>query len=172
MRKVVTLLITMAVAIGVPAAAAARDVNRKSPPRLSLRYHDEVVQRSRPYTFCWSYSNDDDTATGMCADGLPRYPRAARVTAPARLSVRIHYPVKPDEWYLHAYRAVIRRDYYDETVGDGERIPFRLRPHRVNGTIRAWNVVFRVEEPIRHYYLDIGGNLAQGDVHYTLHVRT
>ena len=108
----------------------------------------------------------------MCADGFPRYPRAVRVPEGSRLVLRIHYPAKPERWFVNAYRAIVRHEHYDETVGDAERIPYKLRPHRVQGTIRAWQLIFRVEEPMRHYYLDTGGDLRQGDAFYSLHVRT
>jgi hypothetical protein len=108
----------------------------------------------------------------MCSDGFPDYPAAARVSAPARLVLRIHYPAKPRRWFVHAYRAVNSEDGWTSPVGPRESIPFRLKPHRVQGEVKAWDVVFRVTEPLRHYYLDTGGDLAQGDVFYGLHVRT
>ncbi len=172
MRKLIVISVALGVLFAATQAGAGQNVNRKSPPRLSLRYQGDVVQRARPFTFCWSHSEGDGSGTGMCADGFPRYPRAARVETPAKMVLRIHYPAKPNEWFLHAYRHIVRHQHYDETVGDPEEIPFRLRPHRVNGRNKAWNLVFRLREGIRHYYLDTGGYLEQGDAFYALHVRT
>ena len=172
MRKLIAIVVSATLLLGVQAAAAGSDVNRKRPPEISLRHQGEVVQRARPFTFCWSYANDDNTGTGMCADGFPRYPRAALVEASDRLVLRIHYPAKPEAWFLRAYRAIIRHEHYDEPVGEAQRIPFKMRPYRVDGKVRAWNLIFRVEEPNRHYYLDTGGDLQQGDAFYALHIRT
>lgn len=173
MRRSTSLLVILLVAtLVVPAGAREPGPNRPSPPHLSLRYKGEVIQRARPFTFCWSYAEPDGSGYGICADGFPRYPRAARVDAPARLTLRIHYPAKPSEWDLTAYRAIVRRDYADEPRGPGEEIAYKLRPHRSGGIIRAWDLVFRLDQPLRHYYLDTGGQLRQGDAFYTLHVRT
>ena len=172
MRKLIVLVVALGILLVAAQAGAGSAVNRKSPPHLSLRYRGDVIQRDTPYTFCWSYSNGDGSGTGMCADGFPRYPRAAEVKAGSRLVLRIHYPAKPDRWHLNAYRAIVRHDHYDETVGEPEKIHFRLRAHRVDGAVKAWDVVFRVTEPLRHYYLDTRGYMRQGDAFYALHVRT
>jgi len=172
MRRIVAVGMSVVLLFGSQALASRSEINRKTPPRISLRYQGEVVQRARPFTFCWAYSNGDGTGTGMCADGFPRYPEPAEVQSPARLTLRIHYPAKPEEWFLHAYREVVRHEHRDEPVGNPETIPFKLRAKRVRGKIRAWDVVFRVEEPLRDYYLDTGGQLRQGDAFYALHVQT
>ena len=170
MRRLAVLM-TIAGLVLVAAQAGAREPNRKSPPRLSLRYQGEVVQRARPFTYCWSYT-EGGGGTGMCADGFPRYPHAAQVQAPTKMVLRVHYPGKPAGWFLNAYRAIVRHEHYDEPVGSSEEVPFRLRPHRVDGTTKAWDLVFRLTEPGRHYYLDTGGDLRQGDAFYALHART
>lgn len=171
MRRLAVLMMIAGVVLVAAQAGAQVGPNRKSPPRLSLRYQDEVVQRARPFTYCWTYT-EGGGGTGTCADGFPRYPRAVQVEAPAKMVLRIHYPAKPTEWFLNAYRAIVRHEHYDETVGSSEEIPFRLRRHRVDGTTKAWELVFRLTEPARHYYLDTGGDLRQGDAFYALHART
>ena len=172
MRKLIGVVVAATLLLGAQGALAGTEVNRKRPPRLTLRYQGEVIQQARPFTYCWSHANDDGTGTGVCADGFPRYPKAAQVEAPARLVLRIHYPAKPEGWFLRAYRAIVRHEHYDETVGEGYKIPFKMRPHKVNGKVYAWNLIFRVEEANRHYYLDTGGDLRQGDAFYALHLRT
>ena len=166
------LLVALLACVVAPGASAGSRVNRRHPPRVALRYQGEVVQRAAPYTYCWSYSYPDNSGIGECADGFPDYPAAVRVTAPARFVLRIHYPAKPHRWFLHAYRAVTTEGGWTRPVGPRESIPFRFKPHRVRGEVKAWNVVFHVTEPLRHYYFDTGGDLAQGDVFYGLHVRT
>ena len=172
MRKLIVIAVAVGTVLVAAQAGADPGPNTKSPPRLTLRYRGDVVQRATPYTYCWSYSNGDGTGTGMCGDGFPHYPRAAQVEAPARLVLRIHYPVKPREWFIYAYRAIVRHENYDEEVGDPEEIPFKLRPYRVDGQVEAWDLVFRLTERLRHYYLSTGGDLAQGDAFYALHART
>jgi hypothetical protein len=172
MRRLIGLAIVLALVGSSQAALAGGGSSQKRPPHLSLRYEGDVVQRDRPFTYCWSYSTGDGEATGMCADGFPRFPRAAEVESPTRLSIRVHYPYKPERWFLNAYRAIVRREHYDEPVGDPEKLDFKLRPHRVNGEVKAWDLIFRVTEPMRHYYLETGGDLRQGDAFYALHVKT
>jgi hypothetical protein len=170
-RRSILLLVGLVALSSVPASAGSSP-NEARPPRIRLVYKGEVIQKAAPYTYCWSRSNPDGTGEGLCADGLTRYPDPVSISAPTKLVIRIPYRAKPTEWYLVAYRSIIRRQYRDEPVGPEEKIPFRLRPHRVNGVVRAWKVVFNLDEPLRHYYLETGGDLAQGDVHYTLHVRS
>jgi hypothetical protein len=172
MRRVIVAGVALGVLFGAVHAAAGPQADRRSPPRLSLRADGEVVQQARPFVYCWSYSNGDGTSTGMCADGFRRYPKAAQVESGARMVLRIHHPGKPDEWFLNAYRATVRHKYYDEPVGDPEEIPFKLRAHRRNGKVTAWDLVFRLDEPMRHYYLDTGGYFEQGDAFYALHAQT
>lgn len=171
MRKLIVGVAVALLAVG-NVVGAAPDLNRRRPPQVSVLYKGEVVQRARPYTYCWSRSFPDGSGVATCADGVPRYPRAARVKAPARLVLRIGYPAKPRNWYLDAYRLIIRHDYGDETVGPAEAVAFKLKPHRVRGRVKAWDLVFRVTERSRHYYLDTGGYLKQGDAFYSLHLRT
>ena len=172
MRKALVLTLLSVLVLSASASADVTGPNKRKPPNLRLVYKGEVVQRAQPYTFCWSTQDPDGGGVGMCADGFPRYPKAVKVDAPTRLTIRIPYPAKPSEWYLRAHRAIVRHDYWDEPVGPAEEIPFKLKPRRVDGKIRAWRVVFRVEEPARHYYLDTGGILKQGDAFYTLHVKS
>ena len=163
-------LIASLVVLGIGVGASAT-TQRRTPPTVALIYKGEVVQRVRPYTFCWSYQYKDG-ATGMCADGWPEYPEAAQVDAGSRLKLRIRYPGKPQHWFLQAHRVVVDNNGRHETVGPTEELDFTVKPHRVDGVIRAWDLVFRVDEPLRHYYLDTGGDLDQGDAFYALHVQT
>ncbi len=145
--------------------------NRRRPPTLALIYKGEAVQRAKPWTYCWSYTFRDGSGVGQCADGFPNYPDAAQVDAPARLVIRIPYPTAPENWFLHAYRVVRDGEDYDESIGPAEPIGFEMRSRRAQGK-RVWDVVFRVEEPLRDYYIDTGGDLAQGDAFYSFHVGT
>ena len=172
MRRIALIGGLLACVVGAGnVAGAASAAQRRTPPRVAMIYKGEVVQRVQPYTFCWSYSYGGG-ATGMCADGWPEYPEPAQVEEGSRLRLRIRYPVKPDRWFLHAYRAVVNEDGRDETVGPPEALEFRLKPHRVDGDVRAWDVVFRVDEALRHYYLSTGGDFPQGDAFYALHAQT
>ena len=173
MRKLMgVVLAAVLLASAISAAAATDGLNRKQPPRLRLLHKGEIVQRSHPWSYCWSYSTSDGGGTGMCADGFPRYPRAARVNAPARLVLRIPYQAEPQRVDLTAHRLIVRHEGWDESVGRGEDIAYRLKPHRERGHITAWDVIFRVTEPLRHYYLDVDARLRQGDAAYALHLRT
>lgn len=172
MRRIFILALIAGLIAASPIGSAATTVNRRHPPRAALIHKREVVQRARPYTYCWGYTTAGGGGHGTCADGAPGYPKPASVDAGARLAIRIRYPAKPRDWFLQAHRAVVDRDGWHETVGPAERIPFRLKPHRVDGVVRAWDLVFRLEEPLRHYYIDTGGELKQGDAYYALHVQT
>jgi hypothetical protein len=172
-RRLLLLTLVASLVAPVATAIAGPGVNHRRPPRVALRYQGEVVQRATPYTYCWSYTYPDNSGIGMCADGFPSYPEAASVSAPSRLVLRVPYPAKPRKWFINAYRAVNSSPSgWDSPVGPREEIPFRLKPHRVQGEVKAWDVLFRVAEPLRDYYIDTGGLLEQGDVYYALHVRT
>src|SRR5687768_10281835 len=114
MRRIAIIAGFLACLVGAANVAGAGTApQRRTPPRVAMIYRGDVVQRVQPYTFCWSYA-DGDGATGMCADGWPDYPRPAQVEAGSRLRLRIRYPVRPDEWFLHAYRAVVNESGREE----------------------------------------------------------
>ncbi|MGI8775587.1 MAG: hypothetical protein ACR2KQ_11395 [Actinomycetota bacterium] len=168
---ILSLILAMFAALSVPSTAADTGPNRRQPPKLRVIYKGEIVQRATPYTYCWTYS-EGDGGVGMCADGFPRYPRGVAVEAPARIVIRIPYPAKPSDWFVEAHRTIVRHENWDEPVGPAQDIAFKLKPRWVDGKVRAWKVIFHLEEPQRHYYLNTGGFLAQGDALYALHVKT
>ncbi len=174
MRKIlataVVLLLTSQGAFAHRRAEAGP--NRRRPPTLRLIYKGEVLQRARPWTYCWSYTFKDGSGVGTCADGMPNYPEAAEVDAPARIAIRIPYPARPTNWFVEAYRLIEEKDGYDDGVGPAEPIDFRIKPHRTPSGSRVWDVVFHVIEPTRHYYIDTGGDLSQGDAFYSFTVET
>lgn len=169
--RVLIAAILSCLVIGNYVGLAAEVSQRRRPPSVALIYRGDVLQRARPYTFCWGYTTSDG-GTGMCADGWTDYPEAADVEAGSRLRLRIGYPHKPGRWFIEAHRAIVEEDGRDEAIGPSEEIPFRLKPHRVGGVVKAWDFIFRLEEPLRHYYLNTGGRLRQGDAFYALHVQT
>lgn len=171
MRKWLLVAIVGALALSANLAGATQGPNRRNPPRVALVHKREVVQRARPWTYCWGYTTGK-WGISECADGMPRFPKAVVVDAPTKLTIRIPYPVKPRDWEIGAYRQIERHEGWDETIGPAEELDYKMRPYRVQGDIKGWNATFTVTEDLRHFYLETGGDLRQGDVIYSLHART
>jgi hypothetical protein len=172
MRRLLTTLAILLLCASIAPAAQGHQANRRRPPTLFVVHKSDMIQRASPYTYCWSRTTRDGGGIGMCADGFPQYPEPAEVGSKNRVIVRIAYPVKPEEWFLEAHRLITESSSGDQAMGPGEPIDYKLKPHRERGQVVAWDLVFRLDEPLRHYYIDTGGDLAQGDAFYALHLET
>ena len=103
------------------------------------------------------------------------FPNGVRVPEDSELRIRIRKSQHPKEFELTAYRRVDRDEY---PIGDGRELPVTLERVMRNGETVAWDAVFQVKVPDRHYYLyafgvwrDVRGNGDQ-DASWTYHVRT
>ena len=111
------------------------------------------------------YSDSPDIFDGT-------YPKAAVVGAGRRLHVRLRKPERPSSLSIYASRT---------KFGQARRLERTLRPVEQDGKTVGWEAYFRVDQPDRHYYIDVypvwervpGTHISYGDdTAYWLHVRT
>ena len=171
MRKLIMVALIGALLGPVAPARADHDSQTRNPPRVRLIHDGEVAQRAFSWSYCWSYSTDDYGVV-QCGDGFPEYPDADLIDGSPRVTLRIPYSAEPKRLRIAAYRKIKEKDGWEQTVGEGERLEYSLKPHREKGHIEAWDAVFKLDEADRHYYLDVYTRLQQGDPAYALHVRT
>jgi hypothetical protein len=171
MRKMIIGALVGALLATAAVALADHDLNRKRPPRLRLMHHGDVLQRVSAWSYCWSYTTER-WGVGECTDGSPRYPEAAVIEGSPRVVLRIPYSEEPSRLSITAYRKIREEHGYEQTVGEGEKIGYRLKPHRERGHVSAWDAIFRLDQPNRDYYLNVYARLHQGDPAYALHART
>ena len=165
MRRTIIVLTVMAIALAVFGSVAyAQD---HQPPKTVLYKGESELQTGRLGSYCWFAPS----GAGECVDvaGL-RYPATDRVRAGSTLHVRILEPQRPEKFSILAYRKI---DKWGFPVGRTRRLETSLRPVVEEGQTVAWDVVFRVNQPGRHYYLDAFGVWeGTGDAGWTFHVRT
>ena len=171
MRKLMIAGILGALLIPIGTARADHDLNRKSPPKLRAIYKGEVVQRVSPWSYCWSWSTEE-YSVAECSDGFQSYPEPAAIESPDRVILRIPYSAEPRRLRVTAYRKVKTEHGWDRPVGEGERLEYELKAHRVKGHVSAWDAVLTLDENDRHYYLDVYARLHQGDPSYAMHLQT
>jgi hypothetical protein len=183
MRRATFLLTAMAVALLLGAAvvvivqAPARANDHEPPQRPFLYKGQRELQRGNWQAYCWTYPpNPDGTYTIQCADYEGSFPAADRVGAGSELRIRILKIQRPESFSVAAWRNV---DENGELVGTGRQLRSSLRRVVQDGQTVAWDVVFRVNKPGRHYYLIAGGvwedehvEDANQDASWTFHVRT
>ena len=159
------------IATSTVAPASASTAPRHGPPAIAAVYKHDVVQRTSPYSFCWTYTTAHG-GYGICADGTTTFPPAATVHAPARVIVRVRSAAEPKHWSVTASSKIRHYRGFDTLVG-GHDLAFRLAPHRVRGAITAWDLVLRLPQRHRDYYIETGGSFVGGnDAFYRLHLQT
>ena len=147
-----------------------------SPPKAVLIKYKTVIQ-VRPNVYAhWFYYDEEGGWVEYFSDSAAffngNYPKAAVVGAGRRLHVRLRKPERPSSLKIHASRT---KD------GPERRLQRTLRPVEQDGKTVGWEAYFRVDQPDRHYYLDVypvwnevpGTHISYGDdTAYWLHVRT
>ncbi len=166
-KGLLTLLLALGMLISTAGPSLASD---KRPPRAVLRVQGDKVQRGRLIGYCWSYREPgSDYGVTECADGTYRWPSAPTFEARTRASIRFSKAQAPKRVRLSAYEDTGR---YDRPKGEPERLAHRLRPVRSDGEVVAWDAVFRLREPDRHYYVAVESRWGQGSAFYNFHVKT
>lgn len=158
------------VVAGVQASANAHD---HRPPEAILMKGERELQRGNLGSYCWTRPAGDGSFVGECSDAVSGYPAAERVGEDSKMRIRIFKTQRPRDFSLSAYRKIDADGF-----GRARRIPFSLRRVVEDGETVAWDAVFNVNQPNRHYYLDAfgiwkdeqgGGNQ---DASWTFHVKT
>lgn len=97
-------------------------------------------QHGRLVSATWA-TGHGSTCAGVSGDGPPDYARHGPTFAPGEaVTVRFQKPEPPVRVFVDAWRRI---DADRFPVGPSRRLAHRLRPHRRDGAIVAWDVVFR-----------------------------
>jgi hypothetical protein len=173
----VVMVAAMALAGTVLFAAQARAGSfYDSPPNAVLMKYKPVIQARGVVAAHWFYYDEEYGWVDEYGDSPDlfdgTYPEAAVVGAGRRLHVRLRKPERPSSLKIYASRT---------KYGPERRLQRTLRPVEKDGKTVGWEAFFRVNQPDRHYYLDVrstwdevpGTHISYGDeALYWLHVRT
>jgi hypothetical protein len=170
----VALLLGAGVVVGVQAPARAHD---HEPPEASFLYKGQrELQRGKWLSSCWIYPNPDGTYTWHCLDYAIDFPAADRVGAGSELRIRVLKIQRPEQFLVSAYKKVNEEEV---PIGSGRQLRTSLERVVQDGKTVAWDVVFSVNGPDRHYYLLAEGDWqdehvedASQDAAWTFHVKT
>lgn len=171
------LVLAMALAsIAVVAAEARAGSHRDGFPKTVLMEGRTELQEGRFYYGTWHRYVAGEWYT-VHADGIGGFPRADVVGVDSKLRIKIDKPQRPERFAVRAYARLGR---FGIPEGEGERLDTTLRRVERDGRTAGWNVVFHVEEPDRHYYLETRGRwervpdsrISFGSVARNFHVKT
>ena len=135
----------------------------------------QELQKGSPGSYCWTSPGGSGTWVYQCQDLTSGYPAAERVKAGSRLRIRFLKEQRPIDSSLVAH---VERTKDGTATGKARRLTVRLRPVVEDGRTVAWDALFYVERPNRHYYLDASGTWEgersgpEQDASWSFHVRT
>jgi len=163
---VIILLALTAIALASSGGVAYSQQDHR-PPKTVLYEGQRELQTGRLGSYCWF----GPSRGGRCADMAELGSSAAdSVRAGSTLHVRVLKPQRPERFSISAYRKV---DEWGFPTGRTRRLESSLRGVVQDGHTVAWDVLFRVNEPGRHYYLNAFGVWeGAGDASWTFHVKT
>ena len=166
MQRMIILLAVMAIALAALGGVAYSQQGHR-PPKTVLYEGQRELQTGRLGSYCWF----GPPGGGRCADVAKlRYPAADSVRAGSTLYVRVLKTQRPERFSISAYRKV---DEWGFPTGKTRRLESSLRRVVRDGRTVAWEVLFRVNEPERHYYLNAFEVWeGAGDASWTFHVMT
>jgi hypothetical protein len=101
------------------------------------------------YAHCYYYDEDagwTEYYSDSAAYFNGNYPEAVVVGAGRRLHIRLRKPERPSAFEIYASRA---------EGGQGRQLKHTFRRVERDGETVAWDVFFWVNQPDRHYYLDV-----------------
>jgi hypothetical protein len=99
--------------------------------------------------------------TQECDAAVWDFPKATSVNAGNRVRIRIRKKHRPEKIQLRAWPRV---NQYDEPQGRAQTVSHRVRVHfDPDGSVVAYDVIFRLPEKEGHYYLMVRGYWADQD---------
>jgi len=164
------------VGIATVQASAQEGSRDRQPPDAALIEGSQILQLGHQGSYCWTYFTEQGWF-GRCVDTLPSYPAADRVEAGSQLYITLRKPQRPDRFRIYAYRDVDQDGF---PIGDAQRLSTSLERVVRDGRTVGWDVLFSVNRPGRHYYLDAEGQwnhvrdskASYGDSSWHFHVKT
>lgn len=177
MRRMTVLLVALmlgtgVVVVGVQAPTRAHD---HLVPKAKLMKWERFLQRGQLQAYCWTRPSGSGNVATTCADYAASFPRTDRVKAGSRLKIRLLKDERPEGVVLEAYPRANRNG---TTEGKRRILDVALKRVVENGRTVAWDAVFDVNRPDRHYYLLAGGvwedehGGGDQDAIWAFHVRT
>lgn len=157
--KMITTLVLAFVAglvasVAVVSHAHAHD--HRVPKTVLMKGKQEMQTGLKVGEYSWSYpSGDDGTCVAEQAVLETRFRTADEVAAKSKLRLKIFKSQRPDSFEIKAYRKV---DENGLPVGVGRPLQRTLKPVVRDGKPVAWNAIFQVNRPSRHYYLVAEGH--------------
>ena len=175
-QLLMTFMLVLAMALAVVAAKAQAGSFSDESPEQVLMKGTTVLQHGKFYYSTWHWYEAGEW-NKVHADGIGGFPRADTVRAGSRLHIKLNKPERPATFRIRAYKKV---DQFSNPIGTGRLLNTTLRRVERDGKTVGWNVLFRVNEPNRHYYLEASGrwervpgtHISYGSRHENFHVKT
>jgi hypothetical protein len=148
-------------------------------PRTALMEGDQELQTGLKVAYSsWTDIMRGETVT-VTARYEWRFPDKDRVPAGAELRTRIFKSERPDTFSVTTYPKAVRKNGEQVPSGEGRQLMVSLEPVVGDGRTVAWDAVFQVDRPDRHYYLiteghwrDVQGAGADQHAFWSFHAKT
>ncbi len=150
MRRRLLLALSLILPSAIPHPAVAHD---HRPPRATLLLEDGR-QVGHAYHDQWLAQdpNEPEFCGASFGSGFPTFPSALEHRPGEPVVVRLHKDAVPMEIEAYRWRGVKKNGH---AKGEPSPLPWVLRPHRVNGQVRAWEVVVGWPATSNHLYLGV-----------------
>jgi hypothetical protein len=172
------LLVAMSLGLlGVLLALGTAQAHDHQMPQTVLKKGAKNLQAGIPVgESSWDRLTGDDECLNVSTIYRMRFPETDRVAAGSKLRVRVSKEQRPDSFEVAAYRTL---DEEGEPSGEGRLLKRSLKPVTVDGRTVAWDAVFSVNRPDRHYYLVSEGRWQDSEgcgneqfAYWSFHVKT
>ena len=178
-RRLTVLLAAVATAVAILAAQGSAIAHDHQIPKTVLMKGAKELQVGLKVAYSsWTDIMDGETVT-QTGQYAWRFPDKDRVAAESELRVRILKDERPETFSVTAYPRVVLNNGFWEPSGQGRLLRSSLRPVVQDGRTVAWDAVFRVNRPDRHYYLvseghwrDVQGADVDQHAFWSFHVKT
>jgi hypothetical protein len=179
-RSTLVLLATLVAAIGiiVGAQASASYAHDHLVPETVLKKGGRELQKGlRVIEYSWTRPSGGGTCVKLDAILTTRFRDADTVAPGSGLRIRILKTQRPTSFDVVAWKRV---DEDGIPSGEAHALPVSLKPVVQNGQRVAWDAIFRVNRPGRHYYLISEGHWSDTEgcggvdqfAHWSFHVET
>lgn len=138
----------------------------KIPPTARLRNNGEVEQRGLVQGYCWP---SHDGGAGCYTVENREWPEAFSTGADQRIRIRFRKRAELKRVTIDAYRRV---EGDGQPSGSRQRLDRQIKPYKIDGEVVAWDALFELPQPDRHYYLSVFAYWRKGHIVYHFHART
>lgn len=177
--RMVVLLAAIAVGLAVVFLVGQRPASAHDHliPETVLVEGEERLQAGRLVKeSSWTYADGEGGLNTDTAYYYWRFPDVDRVAADADMRIRVFVDRQPEAFVLAAYPRVDEKGRPD---GEKRLLSVSFEPVVRDGLTVAWDAVFDLKRPDRHYYLvarghwqDAEGSGEQQYAHWAFHAKT